>query len=85
MAIGSGRREVASNHKYFKNLADGGTKMPSDVRCPECHSTAVQKTGSVMTKSGPKQRYKCTKCATTFYYTAPKPVAGKKRGRSKKS
>ena len=49
--------------------------MGSVIKCPECGSTRVWKVGVVPTRKGMKTRYKCTKCARTFYYVPPKPKA----------
>jgi transposase-like protein len=37
------------------------------VKCPECKSTAIWRISSIPTREGHKYRYKCTRCAKTFF------------------
>ena len=44
--------------------------MPNNkygVKCPKCNSKQIWKVGFQPTKEGRKDRFKCTKCAHTFY------------------
>ena len=48
------------------------------VRCPHCHSTKVWKRGFMPSKSGPKRRYQCTECGTSWMAKEPKSKSKKK-------
>jgi predicted Zn finger-like uncharacterized protein len=37
------------------------------IKCPECGSTKIVRFGSIPTRSGKKQRYRCQECGRTFY------------------
>jgi len=37
------------------------------MRCPRCKSKHIVKIGTIVTRKGKKQRFKCQKCGTTFY------------------
>lgn len=37
------------------------------LRCPGCNSTSVQKYGKIMSRTGEKQRIRCTSCGKVFY------------------
>lgn len=50
--------------------------MAEQVKCPQCGGTKVWKKGTVPSRKGPKPRYVCFKCGTTFY--KPKPARTKK-------
>jgi transposase-like protein len=54
--------------------------MPVKMICPRCRSTDIWKKGLTPTRKGPKVRYMCTKCGTSFY----KSTAGKPAGKVKK-
>ena len=41
------------------------------VKCPKCHSQEIWKTGFVPTLEGRKDRFKCTRCARSFYKGQP--------------
>ncbi len=56
---------------------NGGKEMSDVVHCPNGH-TRVWAHGTVPSKSGPKKRYVCVTCGTTFYKSAAKPASQKK-------
>jgi transposase-like protein len=47
------------------------------VKCPKCQSTEIWKVGFVPTIKGRKDRFKCTRCAHTFYKGQPGTAAVK--------
>ncbi len=57
------------------------------VKCPKCGSTEVWKVGFVPSRTGRKDRFKCTVCGSTFYKGQPGTIASepKKRGPKRKS
>ncbi len=54
--------------------------MTAKMICPRCRSTEIWLKGTYPTRKGPKVRYLCTKCGTSFY----KNTAGKPDGKAKK-
>ena len=54
--------------------------MPNKLACPHCGSVKYWKKGTYPTRKGPKIRYLCVKCGTSFY----KNTAGKPAGKAKK-
>lgn len=47
------------------------------VKCPKCRTQEIWKVGYMPTKAGRKDRFKCTRCATTFYKGQPGTLARK--------
>ena len=64
-----------------KEVVEEDTEMAGNVKCPECGSTHVWKTGTVLTRKGRKARLKCQECARSFY--APEPKAKKSKAKRK--
>lgn len=47
------------------------------LKCPKCHTQEIWKVGYIPTIHGRKDRFKCTRCAHTFYKGQPGTMARK--------
>lgn len=55
------------------------------LKCPECGSVQIWKSGYVPTREGRKDRFKCTVCAHSFYKEPPVVEVVEKPKRKKKA